>query len=155
MRLEPISKTPEEDNEAGELDKTKKVVSVVLPTHEDAALPLHPSEEAFDEPTSNITAWSRQLYSAARANSKLTLPAAPAGRNFGRPHPVPLPPPLSEGVARGPYAGRARFWGRGWPSPWSIGAGTIREANAHNLPSGLRWEAKINATKCSKRKHVL
>jgi hypothetical protein len=53
--LEPISKSPEEDNEAGELDEAEKVVGVVFPADEDATLPLYPSEEAFDQPTSHVT----------------------------------------------------------------------------------------------------
>jgi hypothetical protein len=36
----------EEDNKAGELDKTEEVLGVVLPADEDAALPFDPSEEA-------------------------------------------------------------------------------------------------------------
>jgi hypothetical protein len=55
IRLEPISKSPEEDNEAGELDEAEKVVGVVFPADEDATLPLYPSEEAFDQPTSHVT----------------------------------------------------------------------------------------------------
>ena len=35
-RLEPISKSPEEDDEAGELDKTEEVLCVELPADEDA-----------------------------------------------------------------------------------------------------------------------
>ena len=54
--LEPISKSSEEDNEAGELDKTEEVLSVVLPADEDATLPLYPGEEALDEPASRVTA---------------------------------------------------------------------------------------------------
>ena len=46
--LEPISKSSEEDNEAGELDKTEEVLSVILPADEDATLPLYPGEEALD-----------------------------------------------------------------------------------------------------------
>jgi hypothetical protein len=53
--LEPISKSPEEDNEAGELDEAEKVVGVVFPADEDATLPLYPGEEAFDQPTSHVT----------------------------------------------------------------------------------------------------
>ena len=45
--LEPISKSPEEDNEAGELDEAEKVVGVVFPADEDATLPLYPGEEAL------------------------------------------------------------------------------------------------------------
>ena len=44
-KLEPVSKSPEEDNEAGELNKAKEVLGVVLPTDEDAPLPLYPSEQ--------------------------------------------------------------------------------------------------------------
>ena len=54
--LEPISKSSEEDNEAGELDKTEEVLGVILPADEDAALPLDPSEEALDEPASHVAA---------------------------------------------------------------------------------------------------
>ena len=54
--LEPISKSSEEDNEAGELDKAEEVLSVVLPADEDATLPLYPGEEALDEPASRVTA---------------------------------------------------------------------------------------------------
>ena len=55
-RLEPISKSFEEDHEAGELDEAEEVLAVVFPADEDAALPLDPGEEAFDEPTSHVTA---------------------------------------------------------------------------------------------------
>ena len=54
--LEPISKSSEEDNEAGELDKAEEVLSVVLPADEDATLPLYPGEEALDEPAPHVTA---------------------------------------------------------------------------------------------------
>ena len=54
--LEPISKSSEEDNEAGELDKAEEVLGVILPADEDAALPLDPSEEALDEPASHVAA---------------------------------------------------------------------------------------------------
>ncbi len=37
--VEPISKSPEEDNKAGELDKAEEVLGVVLPADEDATLP--------------------------------------------------------------------------------------------------------------------
>ena len=53
---EPISKSSEEDNEAGELDKAEEVLSVVLPADEDATLPLYPGEKALDEPASRVTA---------------------------------------------------------------------------------------------------
>jgi hypothetical protein len=49
-------KIVEEDHEAGELDEAKEVLAVVLSADEDAALPLDPGEEAFDEPTSHVTA---------------------------------------------------------------------------------------------------
>jgi hypothetical protein len=54
--LEPISKSSEEDNEAGELDKAEEVLGVILPADEDAALPLDPSEEALDQPASHVAA---------------------------------------------------------------------------------------------------
>ena len=56
IHLEPISKSSEEDNEAGELDKAEEVLSVVLPADEDATLPLYPGEEALDEPAPLVTA---------------------------------------------------------------------------------------------------
>src|SRR5215471_14911801 len=45
LDYEPISKSFEEDNEAGKLDKAEEIVGVVLPTNEDPALPLNPGEE--------------------------------------------------------------------------------------------------------------
>jgi hypothetical protein len=54
--LEPISKSPEEDNEAGELDKTQEVLCVVLPADKDPTLPLNPSKEALNEPSSHEAA---------------------------------------------------------------------------------------------------
>jgi hypothetical protein len=54
--LEPISKSFEEDNEAGHLDKAEEIVGVVLPSNEDPALPLNPGEEALDEPASHVAA---------------------------------------------------------------------------------------------------
>jgi hypothetical protein len=55
-KLEPVSKSFDEDNEAGKLDKTEEVVGVVLPANEDPALPLNPGEEALDEPASHVAA---------------------------------------------------------------------------------------------------
>ena len=48
--LEPISKLPEEDNEAGELNEAKEVLWMIFPAHEDPALPLDLGKEAFDHP---------------------------------------------------------------------------------------------------------
>ena len=56
MRLEPISKSFEEDDEAGKLDKAKEIVGVVLPANDDPALPLNPGEEALDKPASHVAA---------------------------------------------------------------------------------------------------
>src|SRR5215475_7624556 len=56
LLLEPISKSPEEDNEASELYEAEEVLGVVFPTDEDAALPLNPSKEALHEPASHIAA---------------------------------------------------------------------------------------------------
>jgi hypothetical protein len=52
--LEPISKSPEEDKEAGELNKAQEVLGVVLPADEDSALPLDPGEEALNDPAAHI-----------------------------------------------------------------------------------------------------
>src|SRR5438445_871292 len=54
--LEPISKSFEEDDEAGKLDKAEEIVGVVLPANEDPALPLNPGEEALNEPASHVAA---------------------------------------------------------------------------------------------------
>jgi pimeloyl-ACP methyl ester carboxylesterase len=54
ISLEPISKSPEEDNEAGELNKAQEVLGVVLPADEDSALPLDPGEEALNDPAAHI-----------------------------------------------------------------------------------------------------
>jgi hypothetical protein len=54
--LEPVSKSFEEDNEAGKLDKAEEIVGVVLPANEDPTLPLNPGEEALDEPASHVAA---------------------------------------------------------------------------------------------------
>ena len=56
VRLEPISKLSEEDNEAGELDEAEEVLSVEFPADEYAALPLYPGEETLDEPASHVAA---------------------------------------------------------------------------------------------------
>jgi hypothetical protein len=45
--LKPISKSPEEDNQARELDEAKEILGVILPSDEDAALPLNPCEKTF------------------------------------------------------------------------------------------------------------
>jgi hypothetical protein len=52
--LEPISKSSEEENKAGELDESKEVLGVVFPADENAALPLDPRKEAFDEPAAHV-----------------------------------------------------------------------------------------------------
>ena len=39
-RLGPISKSPEEDDEASELDEAEEVLGVILPAHKYAAPPL-------------------------------------------------------------------------------------------------------------------
>src|SRR5262249_12351156 len=52
--LEPVSKSPEEDNEAGELNKAQEVLVVVLPADEEPALPLDPGEKALNEPAAHM-----------------------------------------------------------------------------------------------------
>jgi hypothetical protein len=54
--VEPISKSFEKDNEAGELDKAEEIVGVVFPANKEAALPLNPCEEALDEPAAHVAA---------------------------------------------------------------------------------------------------
>jgi len=51
---EPISKSPEEDSEAGELNKAQEILGIVLPADEDSALPLDPGEEALNGPAAHI-----------------------------------------------------------------------------------------------------
>src|ERR1700760_2639893 len=53
--LEPISKSPEEDDQASELDEAEEVLWVILPSDEAATLPLNPCEEALDHPSPCIS----------------------------------------------------------------------------------------------------
>ena len=46
--LEPISKSPEEDYEAGDLHEAKEVLRIKPPAHEKTALALNSGEEQFD-----------------------------------------------------------------------------------------------------------
>ena len=55
ISLEPISKSPEEDDEASELDEAEEVLRVIFPAHKYAALPLDPGEEAFYQPASGVS----------------------------------------------------------------------------------------------------
>jgi len=54
QRLEPISKSPEKDNEAGELSKAQEILGIVLPADGDSARPLDPGEGALNEPAAHI-----------------------------------------------------------------------------------------------------
>jgi hypothetical protein len=54
--LEPISKSFEEDDEAGKLDEAEEVVGVIFPADEDSTLPLYPGEKALDQPATHVTA---------------------------------------------------------------------------------------------------
>jgi len=56
--LEPISKSPAEDDEASELDEAEEVLRVIFPAHKYAALPLDPGEEAFYQPPSGVSSES-------------------------------------------------------------------------------------------------
>ena len=47
---------PEQDVKAGELNKAKEVVDVVLPSGDEAAEVVHPSEEPFPFPPPTIAA---------------------------------------------------------------------------------------------------
>src|ERR1700749_466749 len=53
-KLEPIAKMSEQDSEAGELNKARKVLWGVFPANEETALPLYPCEEALDQPASRV-----------------------------------------------------------------------------------------------------
>src|SRR6266511_3557305 len=77
--LEPISKSPEEDNEAGELNKAEEVLGVVLPADEDSALPLDPGDRyRRRDHRPNSPAWLRSC------RSRSTV--APGGLRDGWPH---------------------------------------------------------------------
>lgn len=54
--VEPISNSLEQDAHGRELYEAEKVFRVVLPPNEQPALPLHPREEAFDDPTARVSA---------------------------------------------------------------------------------------------------
>src|SRR3954465_1132198 len=54
--LEPISKSPEEDEEASEVDEAEEVLRIELPADQQASAPLNPGEEAFDQPAPCISA---------------------------------------------------------------------------------------------------
>jgi hypothetical protein len=54
--LTPISKLFEEDREKASLDEAEGFLGGVLPAGEDAALSFDPGEEAFNKPTSHVTA---------------------------------------------------------------------------------------------------
>ena len=59
--LEPISKSFEEDDEASELHEAKEVLRIKLPADKDAALPLNPGEEPFDQPAPGISPKSASI----------------------------------------------------------------------------------------------
>jgi hypothetical protein len=54
QRLEPVSKSPEEDNEAGELSKAQEILGYSTPSGRGSARPLDPAEEALNEPAAHI-----------------------------------------------------------------------------------------------------
>jgi hypothetical protein len=56
--LERALKSPEEDDEASELDEAEEVLRVIFPAHKYAALPLDPGEEAFYQPPSGVSSES-------------------------------------------------------------------------------------------------
>jgi hypothetical protein len=65
--LEPISKSLKEDDEAGELHEAKEVLRIKLPADKNAALPLNPGEEPFDQPAHGISAKSATILGGALA----------------------------------------------------------------------------------------
>ena len=60
-RIQPISKSSEEDDEASELDEAEEVLRVILPPDENTALPLNPGEEAFYQPPSGVSSESAPI----------------------------------------------------------------------------------------------
>ena len=67
LRRYPISKSFEEDDEASELHEAKEVLRIELPADKDAALPLNPGEEPFDQPAPGISPKSASILRRARA----------------------------------------------------------------------------------------
>ena len=67
MELEPISKSFEEDDEAGELYEAEEVLRIKLPADKNAALPLYPGEEPFDQPAPSISPKSTSILRGALA----------------------------------------------------------------------------------------
>ena len=65
--LEPISKSFEEDDEAGELHEAEEVLRIKLPTDKNATLPLDPGEEPFDQPAPGISPKSASILRGAPA----------------------------------------------------------------------------------------
>ena len=65
--LEPISKSSEEDDETGELHEAKEVLRIKLLADKNAALPLNPGEEPFDQPASGISPESASILRGALA----------------------------------------------------------------------------------------
>ena len=65
--IEPISKSSEEDHEAGELHEAKEVPRIEFPADKNAALPLNPGEEPFDQPASGISPKSASILRGALA----------------------------------------------------------------------------------------
>ena len=65
--LEPISKSLEEDDEASELHEAEEVLRIELPADKDAALPLNPGEEPFDQPAPGISAKAAAILRSALA----------------------------------------------------------------------------------------
>src|SRR5215471_4074845 len=87
MFLEPISKSFEEDDEAGKLDKAEEIVGVVLPANEDPALPLDPGEEASERPEpssraggATTTRSGRIALDTSHQHRRCSCPPSPRGR---------------------------------------------------------------------------
>src|SRR5271166_6492714 len=63
-RLEPISKSLEEDDKASELHEAEEVLRIKFPADQYAALPLNPGEEPFDQPAPRISAKAAPILQA-------------------------------------------------------------------------------------------
>ena len=71
-------KSPEEDDEAGELNKAQEILGMVLPADEDSTLPLHPGEEAIFAKTADQVLADEQIVAAVYDAWRSGIPRAAA-----------------------------------------------------------------------------
>lgn len=93
-KLEPISKLFEEDDEASELHEAEESLRIELPLHKNAALPLNPGEEPFDQPSPCVSPKTASILrrrfaaigSARSFRCRLRVGRYPADRYHRRDH---------------------------------------------------------------------